>query len=255
MMAIEQFLNSKFVERLRRNLALKTGIYCRLKKLSASASEEMRMAKLLNHFEIDWVIDVGANTGQFAESLFDFGYKGKVVSFEPVSKVHAQLQERGKNNPRWIMAEKCALGNESKTLEINVSRNSVFSSVLDINEDYVLKAARAQTLYKEQVQLHRLDDIIENYLVEKAGNIFLKIDTQGFEKEVLDGALVTLRRSKGIKIEIPLFPIYENVHWGFDDIIDFMRKENFYPYGFSPVGIDHATGRANTIDGVFFRDK
>lgn len=252
-MIIEQLLNSKFVERFRRNLALKTGIYCRLKKLTASASEDMRMARLLQHFNIDWVIDVGANTGQFAEALFDFGYKGKVISFEPVARVHEELLSRAKKNKQWIAAERCALGDENAQIVMNVSRNAVFSSVLEIDASYAKKSARAQTIYKEEVPVYRLDDIIAQYIGKDQANIFLKIDTQGFEKQVLDGAPQTLQRAVGLKIEIPLFPIYENVKWSFDDIIDFVRQEGLYPYGFSPVGIDHATGRANTVDGVFFR--
>ena len=77
MKLIEKLLNSKPAERIRRNLGLKTGIYLKFKRFTPSASEQLRTVRLLNYFNVNYVIDVGANTGQFAESLFDFKYKGK----------------------------------------------------------------------------------------------------------------------------------------------------------------------------------
>lgn len=86
-----KIINSKLVERFKRQLVLKTGIYFRIKKVNPTVSESLRIAKLLNHFKITKVLDVGANTGQFAESIIDFGYTGKIVSFEPVESAYQSL--------------------------------------------------------------------------------------------------------------------------------------------------------------------
>ena len=88
MKLLTKILQSKTVERARRQIGKSTGLHLRLKRFTPSASEEMRNAMLCQHMGITHVIDIGANTGQFAESLYDFGYTGQVVSFEPVGAAY-----------------------------------------------------------------------------------------------------------------------------------------------------------------------
>ncbi len=254
MKLLQKLLNSKSAERIRRNLGLKTGIYLTFKRFTPSASEQLRIARLLNFFNINYVIDIGANTGQFAESLFDFKYKGKVISFEPVSSAYNILVNRSKKYNNWEVAPRCAIGNFNKKTEINVSDFSVFSSILKIKKSHVTSKPSSKTINKETIDMYRLDDIIENYIDSKETSILLKIDTQGFEKEVLDGAINFLKRIKGIDIEIPLNPIYENTQFTFYESIEFLRKNKFKPYSFNIEGVNLTTGRVNTIDGLFFRE-
>ncbi|GJM36039.1 MAG: hypothetical protein DHS20C18_50400 [Saprospiraceae bacterium] len=254
MNTFQKILQSKMVERLRRQVGKTTGLHLRLKRFTPSASEEMRTAMLLQHKGVDFVIDIGANTGQFAESLYDFGYTGKVVSFEPVGSVHEHLQQRSQSYPNWTVAERCAIGNQDGETQINVSNDSVFSSVLEIEDSYVSHNPKSKIVSKEKIKLYKIDTILPKYLPEDNSGILLKIDTQGFEKEVLDGAQETLAKAKGIKIEIPLYPIYRDTHFEFYDIIDFVKKHGFKPYSFHVEGVDLNTGRVNTIDGLFFRD-
>ena len=90
MRLIEKVLNSKSVERFRRFLGTRSGIYLKLKRLTPSSSEEMRNAAILNHLGIKYVLDVGANTGQFAESLFDFGCRPSLPQIQKVRCGHLQ---------------------------------------------------------------------------------------------------------------------------------------------------------------------
>ncbi len=255
MNTIQKILQSKTLERLRRQVGKTTGLHLRLKRFTPSASEEMRTAMLLQHMNVDFVIDIGANTGQFAESLYDFGYTGQVVSFEPVGAVHQHLQKRSESYPNWTVAERCAIGDQDGETEINVSNDTVFSSVLEIEDSYVSHNPKSKIVAKEKINLYKIDTILPKYLPAKNSGILLKIDTQGFEKEVLDGAPATLAKAKGLKIEIPLYPIYRNTHFEFYDIIDFVKKQGFQPYSFHVEGVDLTTGRVNTIDGLFFRDQ
>lgn len=248
-------LHSKGIERLKRIVGLKTGIYLKIKRFTASASEQMRDAMLFNHHNIDLVIDIGANTGQFAESMIDFGYKGKIVSFEPVGGVvYEELCKRSQKYPQWQVAPRCAIGNRNGKVAVNVCEDSVFSSLLPIQKGYSDYNPKAQIVRTEEVDIFTLDAIIDKY-ADNNSIILIKIDTQGFEKEVLEGATETLKRVKGIKIEIPLFAIYENVQFKFYDIVDFMKKINFQPYSFNIEGVNLKTGQVNTIDGVFFRNE
>ncbi len=253
-MALDKILNSKFAERTRRLLGKHSGVYFKLKRFTASSSEELRTVKLLQSQGIDCVLDIGANTGQFAESLFDFGYTGRVISFEPVGAVHAALSKRAKKYPNWDVADRCAIGDHDGEATIHISDATVFSSLLKIKADHANSVRKARTIAEEQVPLYRLDSIIGKYLPQQSGNsVLLKIDTQGFEKQVLAGAAETLARAKGLKIEIPLSPIYEDVQFTFFEIIEFVRDNGFSPYSFSNEGVNLQTGRLNTMDGIFFR--
>ena len=231
-----------------------SGIYLKLKKFTPSASDEMRNAAILNDLGIKYVLDVGANTGQFAESLFDFNYKGTVISFEPVSTCYDALVKRSKKNPKHQVAEKRAIGDQDMEIKINVSDDSVFSSVLEIKDEHTKIRPKSRIVRQETVNLFKLDSIIDKYIPPEETSILLKIDTQGFEKQVLDGALDSIKRIKGIKIEIPLVPIYNNTQFTFYEIIDYMKERGLSPYNFNTEGVDLKTGRVFTIDGMFFRE-
>jgi len=252
MNTLEKILQSKTLERLRRFWGKQTGIYLKLKRFTASASEQLRTAMLLKNQGITLVFDVGANTGQFAESLYDFGYTGRVVSFEPVAQAYDEMLARCKAYPQWTVAGRSAIGSADGEIDINVSDDTVFSSVLPIKDTYVAHNPKSKMVRKERIPLHKLDTIADQY-IQPGDRILLKIDTQGYEKEVLDGAMQLLGRVSGIKIEIPLYPIYENTRFAFYDIADFMRDHGFQPYSFHIEGVDLKTGRVNTIDGMFFK--
>ena len=238
MKLLTKILQSKTVERARRQIGKSTGLYLRLKRFTPSASEEMRNAMLCQHMGITHVIDIGANTGQFAESLYDFGYSGKVVSFEPVSAAYEALMKRSMPYPNWQVAERCAIGNTDGEIEINVSDDTVFSSILEIKDSYVAHNQKSKVVRKEKAPIHRLDSIIDHHIPERGARILLKIDTQGFEKEVIDGATETLRRATGLKIEIPLYAIYEHSQFTFYDILEFTKTNGFQPYSFNVEGVD-----------------
>ncbi|WP_224994452.1 FkbM family methyltransferase [Cesiribacter sp. SM1] len=251
---LHKLLNSKKAERFRRTLAIKSGLYFRLKRMGPSASGDLRVAKLLQHHQIKWVIDVGANTGQFAESLYDFGYQGRVVSFEPVSGAYQLLLERSGQYPAWSVAKRSAIGNFEGEIQIHVAADSVFSSILPITREHVQTKPQSRTIATETVPIARLDRAVKDYLPADAKDILLKIDTQGYEKEVLEGAPELLSRVKGLKLEIPLHTIYDNTKLTFYDTLEMLRKQGFSPYSIGVEGVDPATGRVNTIDGLFFRE-
>lgn len=251
---LQRILQSKFLERLKRRIGIASGLHLRLKRFTPSASEPMRIAMLAVHKRIDLVIDVGANTGQFAESLYDFGFTGKVISFEPVKAAHDELTKRSRRYPQWIVASRCAIGHTNGEIEINVSDDTVFSSVLEIREQYVAHNPKSRITRKERIPVYCLDNILKEYALEKTPRILLKIDTQGYEKQVLEGARETLAKVIGLKIEIPLYPIYHDNDFTFYDILDFVKRHGFQPYSFHIEGVDLNTGRVNTIDGLFFKE-
>jgi FkbM family methyltransferase len=253
---LQKILQSKALERSKRWVGIKTGFYLKFKRFTASSSEEMRTAMLCKHMQVDLVIDVGANTGQFAESLYDFGYIGKVVSFEPVSHVWKQLKDRAAQNPHWTVAERCAIGDTDGEIFINISDDTVFSSVLPIKDDYVEHNKKSKIVHQEATPIYRLDTIIGQYVnLSEYKSILLKIDTQGYEKEALAGSQDVFNTCIGLKIEIPLYAMYNDTGYQFYDILQITKENGFLPYSFNIEGVDLHTGRVNTIDGLFFRAK
>lgn len=252
---IQKIIQSKSAERAKRLVGIRTGLYLRLKRFTPSSSEEMRTAMLCQHMKISHVIDIGANTGQFAESLYDFGYKGKVVSFEPVSHVWEELKKRSQKYPDWTVAERCAIGDHDGEITMNVSDDTVFSSVLAIKDTYVEHNRKSKIIDKEMTPIYKLDSIIQRY-IEPGGQhrILLKIDTQGYEKEALAGATEVFSQAAGLKIEIPLYAMYNDTGYTFYDILEITRRNKFEPFSFNIEGVDLNTGRVNTMDGLFFRE-
>ncbi|MFW9881738.1 MAG: FkbM family methyltransferase, partial [Candidatus Thorarchaeota archaeon] len=88
------------------------------------------LLRLLKVHNIDLVFDVGANAGQYANMLFQMGYNGKVISFEPLSSRYNMLLEWSKSNSNWEVAERCAIGDINGEIKLNISKNLFSNSIL-----------------------------------------------------------------------------------------------------------------------------
>ena len=206
----------------------------------------------LRKFDIDLVLDVGANKGQFATDIRHWGYAGKIVSFEPLSLVHGELLRFSAGDPLWDAYPRCALGDHIGEVEINIAGNSYSSSILPMLEAHRSAAPDSAYQGKETALVKTLDAVAGQYLKD-ARDTFLKIDTQGFEWQVLDGGRDTLPHIKGILVELSLVPLYEGQHlWR--EVMDRLEAEGFTLWAFQPVFSDQATGRTLQVDGIFFRN-
>jgi FkbM family methyltransferase len=205
----------------------------------------------LRKFEIDLVLDIGANTGQFASEIRQCGYTGRIVSFEPLSQAHAALMQASAADSMWEAYPRCALGDHDGEVEINIAGNSESSSILPMLEAHQSAAPGSAYQGKETVPIKTLDAVAGQYLKD-ARAPFLKIDTQGFEWHVLDGARNALPHIKGILVELSLVPLYEGQHlWR--EVIDRLETAGFTLWAFQPVFSDQATGRTLQVDGIFYR--
>ena len=206
----------------------------------------------LRKFKIDLVLDVGANQGQFASEIRGGGYTGKIVSFEPLSEAHGKLLQASAGDAMWDAYPRCALGDYCGEVEINIAGNSESSSILPMLESHRSAAPESAYQGKETVPIKTLDAIARPYLKE-ARSAFLKIDTQGFEWQVLDGARDTLPHIKGILVELSLVPLYDGQHlWR--DVIDRLEAAGFTLWAFKPVFSDLSQGRTLQVDGIFYRN-
>lgn len=207
--------------------------------------------KALEHFGVDVVFDVGANTGQFAKQLRSAGYGGEIVSFEPLLAEHGKLVAAARRDPKWRVHERCAVGNQNGQVKLNVAGNSVSSSVLPMLELHASTAEGSAYVGSQTVTMYRLDALAPEYL--SAGTrSFLKLDTQGFEWEVLDGAQGLLPELTGILCELSLAPLYEGQHlWR--EIIERLEAEGFSLWSFRKGFSDLTNGRTLQVDAMFFR--
>ncbi len=210
-----------------------------------------RLMAALRAFDVDLVIDIGANEGQFAKELRAGGFSGRIVSFEPLTAAHRRLLEESNGDLAWHVHPRCALGDRLGEVELNISGNSASSSILPMLTSHSRAAPESIYVGSELAPLMTLDSVASPYL-DGAQAPFLKIDTQGYEWHVLDGALATLPTIRGIHMELSLVPLYEGQRlWR--ECIERLEAEGFVLWGLQPMFYDPATGRTLQWDGLFFR--
>jgi FkbM family methyltransferase len=236
-----------------RSLAEATGH--EIKKTSVYTSPKLRLRLLFSQLPIDLVLDVGANTGQFARHCRAAGYRGKILSFEPSAAAHAALLHSAASDPLWSVADRMALGAANGETQINIALNSYSSSILPMLDAHLTAAPNSAYLQKEKVPLRRLDDILDNLLATTTTSnhiIFLKLDVQGYESHVLAGATQLLAHTAALQLEMSLLPLYEG-----ETLMPQMHAnltaQGFELWDLEPSFRDPATGRLLQVDGIFTR--
>ncbi len=200
--------------------------------------------------KINVVFDVGANSGQYARQLKETGYTGKIVSFEPLSSAFKILEESASKHANW-MVQRCALGDKEETAEINISRNSWSSSMLDALEALEQAAPEAIYVDKELISIKTLDSLFSNYVTE-GDQVFLKMDTQGYTAKVLEGASESINKIQGIFVEMSLIQLYSGEPL-IGDITTMLYKKGFILAFIEPEFIDRKTGQLLQVNGFFIR--
>lgn len=199
-----------------------------LPQLQIDRINEMSYLKMLiSQLNIDCVLDVGANKGQFASELRKIGYSGFIVSFEPVSTEFAAMKNQFNGDLKW-KGFQMALGSKDESGSIMIPNLSVMSSLLE-------PIGPEKNLREETVQVRRLDGLLPS-LIEDYGvsNIFLKMDTQGYDLEVFKGAEGCLEKVLGIQSEISIQPLYKNMPH-YIEALDRYEKAGFSLYNLSVV--------------------
>lgn len=223
-----------------------------VRRLRKSNSEYQVLKDVLRASGAEVVLDIGANLGQFAQLVFEVGFRGTVVSFEAQPEVHRELARRAAGkSPKWLVADCCALGSASGTIEMNISGNSLSSSLLPMRQEHADAAPTSRYVSRKLVTLARLDDVAAG-VVPSGASLFMKIDTQGYEREVLDGASSVLARTVAIQLELSLIPLYEQAP-SLVEMVTYLENRGFQMFGLVPVFRDDRDGRLLQVDGVFIR--
>lgn len=211
---------------------------------------DLQLQWLLETNNIDLVVDVGANEGQFAQRVRRV-FGGEIMSFEPVSAAFARLAQVARGDPRWSV-HRLALGSADATATIHVASDTSFSSLLVANEFSRQRFRRSVVLSEETVRVKRLDDVLAPLLgTAHRRRLFLKLDTQGYDLEVFNGLGTHLDRVIVMQSEVSLVTIYNGMpHW--TESIDTYERAGLHVAGMFPVTRD-ARGRVVEYDCLLVR--
>ncbi|MGK7394605.1 MAG: FkbM family methyltransferase [Candidatus Cyclobacteriaceae bacterium M3_2C_046] len=211
-----------------------------------------RRMQLIHHHQIEAILDVGANTGQFGQLMRMAGFKKQLYSFEPLSEAFRKLENKAKKDRLW-QAYNLAVGSEDQKSIINISKNSFSSSLLNIMPEHIDATANSRFVDQEEVEVKKLDTMLPQILPSSYDNLYLKIDTQGYSMEVLKGAEKSFPRIKGIQIELAVAQLYENEPI-YLEIIEFLKLRNYQLYSLESGFSHKKTGKMLQMEGVFYRE-
>jgi FkbM family methyltransferase len=214
-------------------------------------TEEGILRDLLGVLQPSAVLDVGANVGQYARMLRSAGYAGTIVSFEALESAHAILTKQACDDALWRVAPCAALGRTSGPTQINVAGNSVSSSLLSMSASHVAAAPNSRYVDRKMIQMVSLDSVLPS-LLPIPGELFLKIDTQGYEEEILRGANETLASVSAVQLEVSMIQLYEGAPT-LSRVFELMGNLGFEAFQMIPGFRDESTGRLLQFDGIFVR--
>jgi FkbM family methyltransferase len=246
-----QLLNASFLSRigkLVRNASRRVGVD--VVRYDPTRSVSFRRQQLLSNEAITLVLDVGANVGQYGTQLRADGYSGPIMSVEPLSDAFATLSDRAKLDHNWACI-RSAIGDRDGEVSINISANSYSSSLLSMCAQHLASAPESAYSGTEVVPLQRLDSLTQDK-ISPSDRLYLKIDVQGFERQVLDGAPRTLRQVRAIEVELSLVTLYEGQTL-FAPMIKLLQDAGFQLISVEPGLADRRSGQMLQLDGIFVR--
>jgi FkbM family methyltransferase len=215
-----RFFKSLALSLIRRRLRMPEGQIERIIELT-------HLKTLLEELEVNCILDVGANRGQFAGELRAIGFEGYIISFEPVKHEFAALSRTHAADPKWT-GYQVALGSEETTANINVACRTDLSSFLKLKQDESVTEC-------QEVEIKRLDNILPSLIKKvQSPRIFLKMDTQGFDLEVFKGASGCVESLLGLQSELSVRPIYDNMPH-YTEALALYEAAGFELYNLSPV--------------------
>jgi len=230
------------------DVAQQAGLYIR--RYRPDLTFEGRIVSWIKANDISQVIDVGAHVGEYVASLRRLGYRGSVFCFEPRPDAFKTLCAATRSD-NAVIAYEMALGAADGVASMNVAGNAVSSSLLQIMPAHVAAAPNSKTVASIDVLVRRLDSLHEEGILPRAPTL-MKLDTQGYESAVLDGAMRALEFCHALQLELSTVALYDNAPL-YTDLIERLNDEGYSLWCLRPGFTDYATGRMLQFDAFFTR--
>jgi len=203
----------------------------------------------LKDLNINTVMDVGANVGQFALEISKVLPNARIYSFEALRSVYGELLKNSKEIKNF-KAINVALGNFSGTTKIYRNKYSPSSSVLEMADLHKKVFPHTKETYEGKVVVRRLDDIITEEKLELKPNTLIKLDVQGYEDKVIQGGIGTFKKATVIITEVSFYELYKGQPL-FDQIQSQLRKMGFECKGSINASFHPETGLPLFADAIF----
>ena len=209
-----------------------------------------RRLKIVNNCNINVLFDIGAADGGYVKNMRKFGYTKKIISFEPLKSSFEGLKKAASKDNNWLY-NNYALGNENTKSVINIAGNFDSSSILNMLPMHINSAPESKFVAQQEIEIKKFDSIIDSFC-KKEDRIMIKIDTQGYEKNVLEGASESLDRVSIIQIEMSIVPLYENGLLIFD-MVKYLSDKGFMLFSLENGFANRETGQLLQVDGIFVK--
>lgn len=211
------------------------------------------VARLCRRYRVDCVLDVGANRGQYGEQLRAAGYRGEIVSFEPVADTFAKLRKTAERDGSWA-AHQLALGRADGETDMHVVPGTM-SSMLPPSRYGRGRYEELREVSVEAVRVRRLDGLFEGLLAHLEGKrLFLKLDTQGYDLEAFAGLGDRVGQVVALQSEVALLQIYDGMPRLQEQLTTY-EAAGFGVTGFYPVTRQSRTWRVLEFDCVMVRPR
>jgi FkbM family methyltransferase len=210
------------------------------------------LADVFKRLQINCVFDVGANVGQYGRILRNACYRGYIFSFEPVTETFTTLQAAARGDEHW-KTFKIALGASAGAQAVNLTSYSELNSFRrpDKGWDRILPTVRFTGT--EDVEVRTLDDVFPELTSQiEDPRPFLKLDTQGFDLEVVKGGQNCIGRFLGLQSELAVKKIYEGAP-GYLEALAYYSSLGFTPKDFYTVASDGNNMSAVEVDCIMLR--
>jgi FkbM family methyltransferase len=218
---------------------------------TVEANYYYQVLKVLSLKNVNLIIDVGANIGQFASEIRATGYDKRIISIEPILSCNKKLKILSFFDNKWSVLEPLAIGSEDGYIEINVSKNFVSSSILGITEQHLKSENESIYSSKQIVKINSLDQAVYN-LIDNDSIIMIKIDTQGYEYNVLEGATKILKVAKAVVMELSAVELYNNQKLS-EEMIAYMKWHGFELWNIKSEFFNK-DGKSIQYDALFVRE-
>jgi FkbM family methyltransferase len=211
---------------------------------------EKRRYEWLKAQDIKTVIDIGANTGQFAIMIREILNGSMIYAFEPLASCYKELSLRMSKDGNF-KAFNFALGDTESTSKIHRNEYAPSSSLLKMNRMHKDAFPYTENEVEETIEVRCLDKVADELLLEN--NILIKIDVQGYESKVIDGGCATISKAKIVIIETSFEELYDDQPL-FGKIYETMREMNFSFHGNLDQLMSPIDGSIIQADSIFIRN-